>query len=96
MAFQLLGECVLPLGLGFQIVGTTDPVRAKFKKLVRVEGLVCHAIAKQDSSERLGVGLPSVVKREFFLRGMCVLFFICICICIYIRWVFVERNFIGR
>ena len=94
LAFQLLGERVLPLRLGFQVVGATDPVRAEFKKLISVEGLVGHTVAVQDSGERLGVWLPSVVKRKFRLRGMCV--YICICIYIYIRWVLVQRNFIGR
>ena len=72
MAFQLLGERVLPLGLGFQVIGPADPVRAKFEKLVGFEGLVCHAIAEQDGGERLGVWLPGIVQREFRLRGMCV------------------------
>ena len=72
MAFQLLGERMLPLGLGFQVVGSADPVGAEFKKLVGFEGLVCHAIAEQDGGERLGVGFPGIVQREFRLRGMCV------------------------
>ena len=79
MAFQLLGERVLPLGLCFQVVGSADPVGAEFKKLVGFEGLVCHAIAEQDGGERLGVGFPSVVKRKFRLRAMCVFFLFCIC-----------------
>ena len=72
MAFQLLGERVFPLGLGFQVIGSADPVRAEFEKLVGFEGLVCHAIAEQDGGESFGIWLPGVVKREFFLRGMCV------------------------
>lgn len=72
MAFQLLGERVLPLGLGFQVIGSADPVRAEFEKLVGFEGLVCHAVAKQDGGKRFGIWLPGVVKRELRLRGMCV------------------------
>ena len=72
MAFQLLGERVLPLGLCFQVVGSADPVGAEFKKLIGFEGLVCHAIAEQDGGERGWVGFPGVVKREFRVRGMCV------------------------
>ena len=72
MAFQLLGERVFPLGLGFQVIGSADPVRAKFKKLIGVEALPCHPVAEQHGGERLGIWLPGVVKRKLRLRGMCV------------------------
>ena len=80
LAFQLLGERVFPLGLCLQVIGSADPVRAEFEKLVGFEGLAGHAVAKQNGGERLGVWLPSVVQRKFRLRGMCVYVFTLICI----------------
>lgn len=72
LAFQLLGERVFPLRLGLVVAGATDPVRAEFKKLVGVEALVGHSVARQDGGECPGVRFPSVVQRKFPLRDMCV------------------------
>ena len=93
IAFQVAGQCVLPLGLGAVVVRRCEPERAKFQKLVLVEGLLRDAHLEQHGLEGLLVWLPVGSHGEadagietVLARWWWCFFCICICICIWGRY----------
>lgn len=65
VAFQKLGERVLPLGLGAVLIRGSGPERPEFVQLVGIEGLPGHGVHRQHRLKALVSRLPLRGHAEF-------------------------------